>query len=107
MYFNKKTGFLKRVKPRKPLYSCSRIRIAECVLKQDALDKYGKSIQNSHKIGVKQVMQKSMKKHPQINQKVSQKPSQNQLKMNVLFGPVPKLLFEPPRLLLGVNMSPY
>ena len=42
MYFNKKSGFLKRVKPRKPLYSCSRIRIAECALKQDALEKYRK-----------------------------------------------------------------
>ena len=84
-----KSSFLKKVKPRKPLYSCSRIRVGEGSPKKKEIKKKGTSVKkpsrNYEQKRVGRVMQKSLKNHPKVNQTWSQKPLKKHPKMDVKF----------------------
>ena len=106
IYLHKITGFDKRASARKPLYSCSRIRVVDVHWNRGQSKNQVKPVQNASKICVGKVMHKSMKIHPKLNPKREQKPFKNQSKISVFFGPVPKRLFEPPGLLpKGQNVA--
>ena len=50
LHFHEKTGFPKKLHTRKPLYLCSRMRVAEGSLKEEAIKKERKKNQKSMQI---------------------------------------------------------
>ena len=67
----KKTSFLKKEKPRKPLYSCSRIRVGEGLPKDEKTQNFTKSVTNMSKKTSRKSNANTMKKHRQIYQKLA------------------------------------